>query len=315
MDHTPSVPGDGSTDRFRHYEFFEGIIEHSTTVFYLCRFEPGYPYEYISRNIEAFGYDRDEFLTGRVNWRQIVFEDDLDWLGDGFTAYLEQERISESLTETYRVVTKEGEIRWVFDQTFPVWDDNGKISHVQGMLLDITSEKELEQELRHYKQELESLVKDRTKQLEEANRQLTIGKLELEQKQIALQEVLKQIETQNRQIKRDIAFNVEKLLLPVLRALKERTKHPDDGYVTLVENTAKEIATSFGRELASELVGLTPREIEVCNLVRNNLTSKEIADLLCISANAVDWHRYNIRRKFGILGKKVNLVTYLHNLA
>lgn len=296
-------------------DFFEGIIEHSNTVFYLCRHEPKYPFEYVSENISMFGYAGIEFTSGRMNWLQIVHPDDVVWLNSGFDDYLARDRIEQSLTETYRVITKSGEVRWVFDQTYPVWDYRGRITHVQGMLIDITVQKELEEELRLYKEHLESLVSERTRQLEDLNRELEIQKLALEQKQIALQEVLTQIESQNRQIKRDIAFNIDKLLLPVLRVLKQRTGHPDDGYVTLVENTVRDITTSFGRELASELVGLTPRETEICNLIKNNLTSKEIAGLLGISTNSVDWHRYNIRRKFGVLGKAVNLATFLRNLS
>ncbi|MFL5763853.1 MAG: response regulator [Bacteroidia bacterium] len=46
-------------------------------------------------------------------------------------------------------------------------------------------------------------------------------------------------------------------------------------------------------------VRLTEREIEVVRLICNELTNKEIADKLCISARTVDGHRLNILKKLG----------------
>ncbi|MCX6356103.1 MAG: helix-turn-helix transcriptional regulator [Candidatus Aureabacteria bacterium] len=59
---------------------------------------------------------------------------------------------------------------------------------------------------------------------------------------------------------------------------------------------------------------LTPREIEICNMIKGGLSGKEIAELLRISFKTVERHRNDIRRKFKIVGKKVNLITFLQNI-
>ena len=52
-------------------------------------------------------------------------------------------------------------------------------------------------------------------------------------------------------------------------------------------------------------------EIKVANLIKVGRTSQEIADLLYLSKNTVLFHRYNIRRKLGLLNTKINLATHL----
>jgi len=52
----------------------------------------------------------------------------------------------------------------------------------------------------------------------------------------------------------------------------------------------------------------------VANLVKEGRTSKEIAELLDISPATVALHRNRIRKKLDVIGKKVNLRTYLVSL-
>ena len=46
-------------------------------------------------------------------------------------------------------------------------------------------------------------------------------------------------------------------------------------------------------------------------MIRNGLSTKEIAQLRCISPATVRRHRENIRRKIGLKNRKANLATYL----
>jgi transposase len=52
-------------------------------------------------------------------------------------------------------------------------------------------------------------------------------------------------------------------------------------------------------------------EIAIGTMIRNGLSTKEIAQLRCISAATVRRHRENIRRKLGLRNRKANLATYL----
>jgi len=71
------------------------------------------------------------------------------------------------------------------------------------------------------------------------------------------------------------------------------------------------MTSSFAYSLSSKHLNLTPKEIKVANLIKQGMTSKEICEILGSSEKVVAFHRQNIRRKLGLLNKKVNLKSYL----
>jgi len=67
--------------------------------------------------------------------------------------------------------------------------------------------------------------------------------------------------------------------------------------------------------LEKNFAELTPREIEICNLVKDGLTCKDIAGVYDISEQTVIKHRKKIRKKLGIGGQKINLISYLKSMS
>ena len=85
-------------------------------------------------------------------------------------------------------------------------------------------------------------------------------------------------------------------------------------YINILESNLKEVVSPFYNNLVSKYSDLTPREIQIADLIKQGKTSKEIAKFLQSSQRAVEFHRNNLRKKFGILGRKTNLRNYLSNL-
>ena len=111
---------------------------------------------YVSNNISQLGYTAEKFLSGEMHFRDIVHPDDSERLGAEIREFAEQD--VEEYTQIYRVMTRDGEIRWVEDQTSVVRDADGNKTHNQGIVADITARRLAEEELRKSEEKFRRIV-------------------------------------------------------------------------------------------------------------------------------------------------------------
>ena len=171
---------------------------------------------------------------------------------------------------------------------------NGKVEHLWGAGLDITDLIEAQEKLRQSTHELAK----KTKALEEKN--------------IALKELVTHIELQKKEFTDRVMTNISEIALPSLERIK--INKGDDVYIEQHRLDLENLVSSFGLKVTEIRIKLTPREMEVCNLVRNGLVNKEIAQILKIALHTVEKHRRTIRKKLGLTKSKVNLHSYLNSL-
>jgi PAS domain S-box-containing protein len=144
--------------------------------------------------------------------------------------------------------------------------------------------------------------------------QLKIEREALERKNIALREVLDQIENEKDNLRQRILTNVERSILPLLSRLSESAPAFQSRNFQILETDLREIVSPFLDHLENRFSQLTPRELEVCRLINQGLTSKEIAEALHLSPATILKYRELIRKKMGLVGTDTNLSTFLHNL-
>lgn len=141
-------------------------------------------------------------------------------------------------------------------------------------------------------------------------------KQELSKKNIALKEILSTLELEKKELKDSILINIETLVLPALHKL--RNPHLDgsarSNYISVIEQNLKNLTSSLVKDLGEKKGRLSPREIEISNLIKNGLHNKEIAAMLSISVLTVERHRFNIRKKFDLTKRKANLQSFLQQL-
>ena len=109
-----------------------------------------------------------------------------------------------------------------------------------------------------------------------------------------------------------LVSNVRQMLVPWIEKLKHSPMNTEQQtYLKIIESNLTKLTSPFCQRLSTVNRNLTPTEIQVANLVEQGKTSKEIAELLSVSKECVDFHRNNIRKKLGLTGKRANLKTYL----
>jgi ATP/maltotriose-dependent transcriptional regulator MalT len=147
------------------------------------------------------------------------------------------------------------------------------------------------------------------KALSESRTLLRIQKAELERKNAALQELLLQLELERNRMESNIRAHVDTIMIPILTQM--RTHGHDAAYIDLLSSEIIDLTSSFASTLKTDFSTLSPRETEICHMIKSGLTSKEIGTTLGLSGQTVAKHRSRIRHKLLINGEKINLVSFL----
>ncbi len=150
-------------------------------------------------------------------------------------------------------------------------------------------------------------------ELQEINKQLSLERKALQESNLALQTVLARIEEEKNEIKRNIKTNVDKVIMPIILALALELPRKYMNYIDILRKSLEEITSQFTRQLSSSYHSLTPTEITICNMIRNDMRTKEIAQIRGVSMATINRHRENIRRKLKITNDNVNLATFLQS--
>ncbi|MGP8155216.1 MAG: PAS domain S-box protein [Smithella sp.] len=193
-----------------------------------------------------------------------------------------------------RFINRNNEVKDVIVNSAPISNTGEYIVS----FLDITERKKAESELKN------------------SDNELRLKTLSLEEINTALRVLLRHREEDQNVMEQKVIDNVKKLVLPYIEKLKGlRLNENQATHLEIIEAHLKDIISPFLRKLTTEHFDLTPREIQIASLVKEGKTTKEITELLNISATAVDFHRKNIRLKLGIKNNKTNLRSFLLSLS
>ncbi len=241
---------------------------------------------------QMWGRSRDEIVGQNINH----FLDDEN--KEILSAQQESRKIGKS--DSYEIVwtKKDGSELHALMSPTPYFDSNGKFKGSFAIVTDISKHKK-------EKNILEFRVKKRTRELENKTKSL-------EEVNTALRVLLKQREEDKTMLEERMVLNIRELVLPFIERMKEDTLSDSQrGCLNIIESTLIDIVSPFLHKLAMEFSNLTPSEVQVANMVKYGKTTKEIAQILNLSAKTIEFYRKSIRKKVGITNKAINLRTFL----
>jgi PAS domain S-box-containing protein len=152
--------------------------------------------------------------------------------------------------------------------------------------------------------------------LKEREEELSIQSRNLEELNTALKVLLRQREEDRVELQEQVLANVKTLLLPCIEKLKGGALTPPQrDCLNTLEERINGIISPFLHRINQAYFDLTPQEIRVAECVKNGHTTKEIANMLCISIKTVDYHRDRIRRKLGLRNRHASLRSFLLNFS
>ncbi len=238
---------------------------------------------------EMIGYSRNDIIgTSLSNY----LDDENDLI---LKEQLEQRRAGNRQPYELQFTRSDGRSITTIVSPEPVRDAVGNIVGSFAVITNITELKRTEEKLR------------------QATELLRTEREALTQKNIALKEILDHLETERKDYKQSICNDVERAINPILTRFKMLLGLEKASDIEALESHLTAILAKDIDAFRNRYSTLTPREIEICEMIRVNHSSKEISERLNLSLLTVHKHREQIRRKLGITSKGINLSTYLQS--
>lgn len=201
---------------------------------------------------------------------------------------------------------------------FPLWstitaviDNDAFVTHYVASFTDITVQKKAERVLIKARERLENQVATTQEELEKIREEST-------KINTTLNVLLRHRETDKCDAQNALSREVEGTVLPFLKRLKgAATDKNQIRLINILEDNLQQLVKFYGRDtsLSSVYQKLTPAEIQVASMVRQGLSTKLIATVLCLSPGTVGIHRKHIRKKLDLDSQAINLYSYLTSLS
>lgn len=145
-------------------------------------------------------------------------------------------------------------------------------------------------------------------------RQLQVERQALQDANSALHDSLVQSQKEKKMLGSSIQAKIDKIITPILFALQAEMNPGQKEYLELLKKNLADIVTPFVESSPKTLAILSPVELQICNMIKNGLSTKEIAHMRSSSPATVNRHRESIRRKLDLTNQKVNLTAYLNEV-
>ncbi|MFP4655623.1 MAG: PAS domain S-box protein [Methanohalobium sp.] len=138
------------------HNIFEDFLNNEDVIVFLWNGEKDRSVEFVSENITRFGYTPEEFVSGKLYYNNIIESNDLERVESEISDCFENRCSSYNLQ--YRIMTRDGDIRWVDERTLVLYGDNGEVNHQKSVVFDITERKLSEIDLKASEEKYSTLI-------------------------------------------------------------------------------------------------------------------------------------------------------------
>ena len=122
------------------------LLANLPGIAYRCHDDEQWTMEFISDGCQKLtGYPSSDFIDNRrISYNEVIHNDDREWVRAAWNKAKEAKK--DSINLTYRIITADKEVKWVFEQGMFIYDENASIAALEGLVIDISDQKNAEKE-------------------------------------------------------------------------------------------------------------------------------------------------------------------------
>ncbi len=137
-------------------ELIKRLMNNLPGIVYRCKNDKNWTMEFISQGcFKLTGYESEEILSNaKISYGNIILPEDFE---QGWQSVQEAIDNKTPFNITYRIRTKDDQIKWVWEQGIGVYNSEGEIDYLEGFITDVTDKLESENKLK-YRLNLEEAI-------------------------------------------------------------------------------------------------------------------------------------------------------------
>lgn len=125
------------------------LFDKSDAVLFKWNNDEQWSVSYVSENIsKLLEYSTDDFLSNTISYSSCIHKDDLEHVSKEVSNAVEH-GLDFFKHDPYRIITKNGHMKWIMEYTVIQKDTSGSPTHFIGYIADVTEERERDQELKN----------------------------------------------------------------------------------------------------------------------------------------------------------------------
>lgn len=122
------------------------LLSHLPGLAYRCRYDEFWTMEFVSDGAkELTGYEPQEMLHNKeISFEQVIAKEYRDMLRDNWRELLP---FRKTMNAEYEIIKKDGTRIWVLEIGQGIFDEDGEVEALEGIILDVTEKKRMEENL------------------------------------------------------------------------------------------------------------------------------------------------------------------------
>ncbi len=137
-------------------EIFRSLVSSIPGVFYRCKNDEDWTMHFISESVfDLTGYPATDFINNQVRpFANIIHPQDLEKVAITVQAALDKKQ---AYIIEYRILTVDGTVKWLYEKGQGIFDSNGNLNWLDGVILDISQRRAAEEALRQKQEQYRSI--------------------------------------------------------------------------------------------------------------------------------------------------------------